>query len=76
MSASADGKRIYCDGLGCTADSALPIALHPALTPIARSVLSADRWLFIVKTGTSLHYCPACAGNFLEAPALMLSLKE
>ena len=68
MSMSSDGKQIQCNGESCHAVTTLPIALRPQLTSSARQI-PAEGWLFINRSGVSLHFCPCCARKELSGAA-------
>lgn len=62
MSQMVDGKRIVCDGEGCSEVADLPVALRSALTFGASERLQiADKWLFVREHGSWQHYCPRCS---------------
>jgi len=66
MSVTKDGQSIQCDGVGCNASVRLPVGLRPVLT--RERLIDAEHaagWLFASKSGSHLHYCPACKAAFL-----------
>src|SRR5258708_7783790 len=66
MSVREDGKQIRCDGEGCQAVTALPVALRPQLLPPDSGTPAAEGWLFISGNGASRHFCPRCALKQLD----------
>jgi len=58
---SVDGKSIRCDGTGCQAVTAQPVALRSQLMPSHLRRPAAEGWLFITGNGPGRHFCPRCA---------------
>ena len=67
MSKGADGRHIVCDGEGCDACAAIPVALRPMLMTSAQAASDSAGWLYIYKRSVSLHFCPSCARRYLES---------
>jgi hypothetical protein len=66
MSIAEGGKEIRCDGMGCQASAAVPIALHPRLAEGGPNVRPTDGWLYVVGNGKELHFCPNCTRQRLK----------
>jgi hypothetical protein len=65
MSAIGKGELIACDGPGCLATARAPIALRPTLGKGSREQPEPIGWLYVIKDGSELHYCPDCAATAL-----------
>lgn len=66
MSISSDGQLIHCDGDECDAVVRLPVGLRSTLTRERRiAAEQPEGWLFAMRSGNSLHYCPACKAKYL-----------
>ena len=70
MSLGTDGKQIRCDGEGCRAVAALPVALRRQLIPLQPGLPEAEGWLFINSHGDCRHFCPLCSPQQLNHIAL------
>lgn len=66
MSLSPDGRYIICDGEGCLAWAAVPVALRPLLGP-DRTTAQSNGWLFVARRGKQRHFCPDCLPLYLES---------
>lgn len=68
MSLSAEGKILYCDGLGCCASVPAPVAMSPNhTTGHKREIIpDASGWLFVAHQGVTRHYCPRCIPRYLS----------
>jgi hypothetical protein len=66
MSITKDGQLIQCDGEGCDAVVRLPVGLRSTLTRERRIASEQpEGWLFAMRSGHSLHYCPNCKAKYL-----------
>lgn len=66
MSLEAGGRHILCDGEGCHARTTAPVALRPTQAQADQSLPASEGWLYILKQGTCLYFCPSCARLQLE----------
>lgn len=67
MSLSAEGRSLYCDGLGCCASVPAPVALPPTGIKGKPEISpNASGWLFVVNQGKTWHYCPRCIPHYLS----------
>ncbi|MBV9848978.1 MAG: hypothetical protein JO250_04740 [Armatimonadetes bacterium] len=70
MSVAHDGQSVTCDGDGCRAVAALPVALRPVLSrDTAGQATRAEGWLFAAGRTGWRHFCPDCARRYLEGVA-------
>ncbi len=67
MSLRQDGKKIACDGPGCTATAAIPVALRSRLLSGQSAGQAVEGWLFVLSQGGGRHFCPYCAHQHLIA---------
>ena len=61
MILGADGRHISCDGTNCAEIADVLVAFHPRLLKPAYSESISDGWLFEIRQGFTLHFCPSCA---------------
>jgi len=66
MSLDTSGQQIQCDGAGCEARAAAPVALRSFLRESDPAAASTFGWLFLVSQNKSEHYCPRCAARRLD----------
>lgn len=62
MSQMSDGRRVACDGEGCTETAYLPVALRSELgKAVDPDLPTAENWLFVREQDSWEHFCPRCS---------------
>ena len=58
-----DGRYIACDGTNCAENADVLVAFHPELLKQSHSNSIGEGWLYEIRQGLTLHFCPSCAKN-------------
>ena len=66
MILGADGRHMICDGDNCTEIADVLVAFHPELMKSTHSDSVAEGWLFEIRQGFTLNFCPSCARKRLK----------
>jgi hypothetical protein len=68
MSLTLNGRHLRCDGAGCGATTPAPVGLRQQLGPSRGGQGPAARgWLFAGAGMVARHFCPGCAGRYLDS---------
>ncbi len=66
MILGADGRYMICDGANCYKIADALVAFHPELLKPSYSDSATEGWLFEIRQGFTLNFCPSCARKRLK----------
>ena len=66
MTLGEDGRHMICDGANCAEIADVLMAFHPELLKPNYSDSIVEGWLFEIRQGFTLNFCPSCARKRLK----------